>query len=159
MKMTQACSAFHFHLLLALLLGGIAVLDGVVLQGLMCWFWSDFELHCVHEGWNFVPNALGFSQELEQAMLRFFGPASLQNTHGQAQASLDGGDVTAVFVRCEATASVVEKDELTVHIPHDVGVSRWLCRVKVWALWSTRRALWSSRRSSFGARRRYAAPW
>ena len=32
-------------------------------------------------------------------MLRLFGPASLENTHGQAQASLDGGDVTAVFVQ------------------------------------------------------------
>ena len=42
---------------------------------------------------------LAFSQELEQAMLRLFGPASLENTHGQAQASLDGGDVTAVFVQ------------------------------------------------------------
>ena len=51
----------------------------------------------VHEGWNFVPNALGFPQELEQAMLRFFVPVSLENTHGQAQGSLDAGcssDVT-----------------------------------------------------------------
>ena len=57
-------------------------------------------------------------------MFRFFAPAFLEHTHRQPQASLDGGDVTAVFVQCEATASVVENDGLTVHIPRDVGVSR-----------------------------------
>ena len=54
-------------------------------------------------------------------MLRLFVPASLENTHGQAQGSLDGGDVAAVFVRCDATASVVENDEFAAHIPHDVA--------------------------------------
>ena len=31
---------------------------------------------------------------------------------------------------------------------YDVGVSRWLCRIKVWASWGSRRASWSRRGSS-----------
>ena len=82
---------------------------------------------------------LGLPHKLEQAMLCFFVPALIENT--PRAHPRDGG----ILLRC--SSDVRPRRELAVCIPHDVGVSRWLCGVKVWVLWSSRRALQSSRRS------------